>query len=291
VADAAQLYAAFRSVCPVDENGDLLLPLEQLDDGGRGWFAIENALSTVAAPVTDTTDPYEVDLVPIAPRLAGDGIEIQESEDERPTKITIRGFTGADLCVPHFGTDQFNHAVFARAMGIDLDTVEWRMDPSDVDGGMALCMQANGRDAANLCREIYFEGGGKQLVAGVREAAWIEVARKLLTEFDGAVARVRCRTPGVGVLTIGPLRAGHLRMHTGTAARERSEWMGRLVALAKASDRALGMMLALRPEDCVHAWEAFETLKKKAGRQQNTAIAARLSSISTAVGAAKTSTT
>jgi hypothetical protein len=260
VADAAQLYAAFRSVCSVDEDGDLLLPLEQLEDGGRGWFAIANSVSTVAAPATDTTEPYEVDLVPIAPRMAPDGKEIQESEDERPTKIKIRGFTAADLCVPHYGTDLFNHSAFARAMGIDLDTVEWRMDPSDVDGGMALCMQATGRDADSLCREIYFEGGGKQFIAGVPEAAWSKVAQALLTEIDGTVARVRCRTPGVGTLTIGPIRAGHIRLHTGTAARENSEWMGRLVALAKASDRALGVMLTLRPEDCVHAWEAFETL-------------------------------
>jgi hypothetical protein len=291
VADAAQLYAAFRSVCPVDEEGELLLPLEQLEDGGRGWFAIANALKTVAAPVTDTTEPYEVDLVPIAPRMAPDGGEIQESEDERPTRIKIRAFTAADLCVAQLD-ERMKHAVFARAMGIDLDTVEWRMDPADVEGGIALCVQANGRDAANLCREIYFEGGGKQLIAGTPELAWIEVAQALLTEIDGTVARVHCRTPGVGVLKIGPIRAGHMRLHTGTAAREKSEWMGRMVALAKASDRPLGMMLALRTEDAIHAWDAFEALKKKAGQQQNTAIGARLSATSlAALTVAKTSTT
>lgn len=291
MADAAKLYAAFRSVCSVDEEGDLLLPLEQLKDGGRGWFAIANAVAAVAAPATDTIEPYEVDLVPIAPRIAPDGGEIQESEDERPTKIKIRGFTASDLCVGHLD-DRLKHAVFARAMGIDLDTVEWRMDPSDVDGGIALCVQANGRDAANLCRDIYFDGGGTQLLAGTPELAWIEVAQALLTEIDGTVAKVRCRTPGVGVLTIGPIRAGHMRLHTGTAAREKSEWMGRLVALAKASDRPLGMMLALRPEDAIHAWEAFEALKKKAGQQQNTAIGARLSGMSSAAPTApKTSTT
>jgi hypothetical protein len=150
------------------------------------------------------------------------------------------------------------------------------MDPSDVEGGTALCVEANGRDAANLCRDIYFEGGGRQLLAGVPELAWVEVARVLLTEIDGTVARVRCRTPGVGVLMIGPIRAGHTRMHTGTAARE-TEWKGRLVALAKASDRSLGQMLALRTEDAVHAWRAFEALKKKAEQQTNTAIGARLS--------------
>lgn len=287
MADAAQLYAAFRSICPVDENGELLLPLEQLKDGGRGWFAIANAVDAVAAPATDTTEPYEVELVPIAPRIAPDGIEIQESEDERPTKITIRGFTAADLCVAHLD-DRLKHAVFARAMGIDLDTVEWRMEASDVEGGIALCVQANGRDAANLCREIYFEGGGKQLIAGVPELAWIEVAQTLLTQIEGNVARVRCRTPGIGTLTIGPLRAGHIRLHMGTAARE-TEWMGRLAALAKASGRALGQMLALRPEDAVHAWEAFEALKKKAGQQPNTAIGARLSATSS--GSSKTKST
>jgi hypothetical protein len=290
VADAAQLYAAFRSVCPVDENGDLLLPLEQLEDGGRGWFAIANAVKDIAAAATDTTEPYEVDLVPIEPRLASDGIEIQESEDERPTKITIRGFTSADLCVAQYGRDQFLHAVFARVTGVDLDTIEWRMDPSDVEGGIALCGQANGEDASSLCRSTYVEGGGKQLVKGVPVQAWAELAQTLLTEIDGNVARVRCRTPGVGVLTIGPLRAGHIRLHAGTAERE-TEWKGRLVALAKACDRPLGQMLALRPEDAVHAWEAFETLKKKAGQQQNTAIAARLSSTFTAGGDPKTSTT
>ena len=112
----------------------------------------------------------------------------------------------------------------------------------------------------------------------------------LLTEIDGNVARVRCRTPGVGTLKIGPLRAGHLRLHAGTAARE-NEWKGRLVALAKAADRPLGLMLALRPEDAIHAWDAFEALKKKAGQQQNTAIAARLSSRSKAAGVKQTSTT
>lgn len=289
MAEAEQLYAAFRSVCPVDENGELLLPLERLEDGGRGWFAIANAVSTVAAPATDTTEPYEVDLVPIAPRMGPDNIEIQESEDERPTKITIRAFTAADLCVTHLD-DRLKHAVFARAMGIDLDTVEWRMDPSDVEGGIALCVQANGRDAANLCRDIYFEGGGEQFIEGVPELAWIEVAQALLTEIDGNVARVRCRTPGIGVLTIGPIRAGHMRLHTGTATREKSEWMGRLAALAKASDRALGHMLALRPEDAIHAWEAFEALKKKAGQQQSTAIGARLSGTFSPGADKKTST-
>lgn len=290
MADAAQLYAAFRSICPVDEEGDLLLPLEQLEDGGRGWFAIANAVDTVAAPAADTTEPYEVDLVPIDPRMAPDGLEIQESEDERPTKITIRGFTASDLCVAHLD-DRIKHAVFARAMGLDFDTVEWRMDPADVEGGIALCVRAGGQDAANICKDLYFEGGGKQLIAGVPELAWIEVAQTLLTEIDGTTARVRCRTPGVGVLTIGPIRAGHMRLHTGTAAREKSEWMGRLVALAKASDRALGMMLTLRTEDAIHAWDAFEALKKKAAQQQNTAIGARLSTTSTVAGGPKTSTT
>jgi len=290
VADAAQLYAAFRSVCPVDEDGDLLQQLEQLEDGGRGWFAIANAVSTVATPAADTLEPYEVDLVPIASRMAPDGGEIQESEDERPTKITIRGFTAGDLCVRQFGSDLFMHAVFAKTTGIDLDTIEWRMDPGDVEGGIALCMQAGGRDAADLCREIYFDGGGKQALSGVPEIAWIEVAQALLTEVDGDIARVRCRTPGVGVLTIGPIRAGHIRMHTGTAARE-TQWKGRLLALAKACDRALGQMLALRPEDAVCAWDAFEALvKKKATQQQSSAIGARLFSTSTA-GAPKTSKT
>lgn len=288
MADAEQLYAAFRSVCPVDENGDLLLPLSQLEDGGRGWFAIANALSTIAAPATDITEPYEVDLVPIAPRMAEDGLEIQESEDERPTKITIRGFTAADLCVAHLD-DRLMHLVLARTIGVDFDTIEWRMEPSDVQGAIELCSAANGDDASVLCRSIYFEGGGTQLIAGVSALAWAEVSQTLLTEFDGSIARVRCRTPGVGTLTIGPIRAGHTRLHTGTAARE-TEWKGRLVALAKASDRSLGQMLALRPEDAVHAWEAFEQLKKKAGRRPTTAIAARLSSTSSPVGDKKTST-
>lgn len=290
MADASQLYAAFRSVCPVDEEGSLLPPLEQLEDGGRGWFAIANAVDAIAAPATDTTEPYEVDLVPIEPRMAPDGLEIQESEDERPTKIMIRAFTAADICVRYLD-DRLKHAVFARATGIDFETIEWRMDPADVEGGIALCLQANGRDAGELCREIYFEGGGQQRLDGVPDLAWTEVAQALLTELDGPVARVRCRTPGVGVLKIGPIRAGHLRLHTGTAAREGSEWTGRLTALAKASDRSLGMMLALRTEDAVHAWEAFEALKKKAGQQQNTAIAARLSPTFTAAGDPKTSTT
>lgn len=289
MASAEQLYAAFRSVCPVDENGDMLPPLEQIEDGGRGWFAIANAVDAIAAPATDTTEPYEVDLVPIAPRIAPDGLEIQESEDERPTKIKIRSFTAADLCVDDYGGDRFLHAVFARAINVDIDTVEWRMDPSDVDGGMALCVAAGGLGASDLCRDIYFEGGGKQALAGAPELAWIKVAGVLLTEIDGPVARVRCRTPGVGTLAIGPIRAGHIRMYTGTAARE-TEWLGRLTALAKASGRSLGMMLALRTEDAINAWTAFETVKKKAVQQQSTAIGARLSSLSTD-GGSKTSKT
>jgi len=290
VADAEQLYAAFRSVCPVDENGDLLPPLEQLEDGGRGWFAIANAVKEIAAPAADMTEPYEVDLVPIEPRMAPDGMEIQESEDERPTKITIRAFTAADLCVAEFGSDKFLHAVFARATGVDLDTIEWRMDPSDVEGGFALCGGATGDDASDLCRSTYIEGGGAQHLEGVPGQAWMQVALTLLTEIEGSVARVRCRTPGVGTLTIGPIRAGHFRMHAGIAARE-TEWKGRLTALAKACDRSLGQMLALRPEDAIRAWEAFEELKKKAGQRQNTAIADRLSSLSSAATALQTSTT
>ena len=290
MADAEQLYAAFRSICPVDETGALLpASLAGIKDGGRGWFAIANAVDEIAKPATDTTEPYEVDLVEIPPRIAADGLPVQESEDERPSKITIRGFTAADMCVREAGDDRFLHAVFAKAVGVDLDTVEYRMAISDVQGGIELCAAANGEDAAALCRETYFSGGGEQKIGDVPELAWNAVARALMVEIAGEIARVRCRTPGVGTLTMGPLRSGHLRLHTGTAARE-TEWKGRLVAIAKASDRSVGQMLALRPEDSVAAWDAFEALKKKAEARPNTAIGARLSSLSSA-GPKTTSTT
>ncbi len=277
--EAAQLYAAFRSVCSVDDDGELLPPLERLEDGGRGWFALANSVKAIAEPPSDSVDPYPIDLIPISPRMAPDGEPIQESEDERPTKVTIRALTAADLCVREYGTDRFTHAVFARALGVELDTFEWRMDISDVQGALMLCSKAGGREASTLCRDLYYEGGGKQALDDAPDLAWIKVSQALLTEYDGDVARVRCRTPGMGVLTIGPIRAGHTRMHMGTAARE-NEWTGRLAALAKASERALGQMLVLRPEDAFAAWEAFETLvKKKQSQQQNSPIGAKLSSM------------
>jgi hypothetical protein len=285
MADAEQLYAAFRSVCPVDETGGLLpATLAEVKDGGRGWFAIANAVDEIARPALDVTAPYDVDLVEIPPRIAADGLPIQESEDERPTKIRIRAFTAADMCVREWGTERGAHAVFAKAVGVDLHTVEHRMAISDVQGGVALCNLAGGDDAAELCRQKYFAGGGEQAIDLDHEtmtAAWSAVARALLVEIDGEIARVRCRTPGIGTLTIGPLRAVHLSTHTGTAVRE-TEMMGRLAAIAKASDRALGQMLALRPEDALAAWYAFDTLKKKAEARSNTAIAAKLSSLYTA---------
>jgi len=288
--EASTLYAAFRSVCPVDDNGELLLPLERLADGGRGWFAIANSVKAVAEPATDMSDPYQIDLIPIPPRVAPDGGEIVESEDERPTKVTIRALTAEDLCVREYGTDRFTHAVFARALGVELDTVEWRMDISDVQGAILLCSKAGGREASTMCRDLYYAGGGKQPLDDAPDLAWIRVSQALLTEYDGDVARVRCRTPGIGTLTIGPIRAGHTRVHTGTAARE-NEWTGRLAALARASDRALGQMMVLRPEDAFAAWEAFETLvKKKASLQATSPIGARLSSTFTA-GAGPTSKT
>lgn len=288
--EAAQLYAAFRSVCSVDDDGELLLPLEKLEDGGRGWFALANSAKAVAEPATDTLDPYQIDLIPIDPRIAPDGIEIQESEDERPTKVTIRALTAADLCVREYGTDRFTNAVFAHALGVELDTFEWRMDVSDAQGAMLLCVKSGGREASTMCRDIYYEGGGKQSLHEVPEQAWIKVSQALLTEYDGDVARVSCRTPGIGILKIGPIRIGHTRMHMGTAQRE-TEWTGRLAALAKASDRAVGQMLALRPEDAFAAWEAFEALvKKKANQQRSSAIGAQLSSMFSA-GAGPTSKT
>lgn len=288
--EAAKLYAAFRSVCSEDDNGDPLRPLEQLADGGRGWFALANSVKTIAEPAADTIDPYQVDLLPIQPRVAPDGLEIQESEDERPTKVTIRALTAGDLCVREYGTDRFTHAVYARALGVELNTFEWRMDISDSKGAMMLCTKAGGRDASTMCRDLYYEGGGKQQLDDAPDLAWILVSQALLTEYNGDVARVRCRTPGIGTLTIGPIRAGHTRVHTGTAARE-NEWTGRLAALAKASERALAQMMALRPEDAFAAWEAFETLvKKKASLQGTSPIGARLSSMFTA-GAGPTSKT
>lgn len=289
-ASAEQLYAAFMSICPVDENGMVLPPIEKLSDGGRGWFAISNAAEKISAPAPAPADPYDVDLVPIPERIdPDDGLVIQETPEERPSKIKIRAFTAADLCVREMD-DRMMHAVLARATGIDLHTIEWRMDPSDVTGAIALCIEAHGDDASVLARAAYFDGGGTQALEGCPIEAWFEVARLLRTEITCDVARVRCRTPGIGTLTLGPLRAGHMRLYTGTAARE-TEWTGRLAAIAKAADRPLGSIMTLRIEDAVAVWEAFETLKKKAEGRANTPIGSRLSATFSRASAKPTSTT
>lgn len=290
-ADAEALYAAFRSAVSVDDDGSLLPPqLDGIADGGRGWFAIANAIEQVAAPAADVIEPYDYDLLEIPPRIASDGQPVQESEDERPTKITIRQLTAADLCAPHYGTDRFQGSIFARAMGIDLDTVEWRMDPSDYEAGFRLCLEAAGLDAAELCKRAYFDGGGKQLLHDAPDVAWTAVAGELLTTIDGDVVRVRCRTPGIGTLTMGPLRYGHLRTYRGAAARD-TEWHGRIVAIAKASDRSVGAINALRIDDAIVAWDAFETLKKKVEARATSRVVAVLSSRSSAGGHQNTSTT
>lgn len=290
--DGQQLYDAFRSSCAVDDDGDPLLPMEQLPDRGRGWYSLARSIDQIAAEPTDVDAPYDVDLIEIPKRFLQDGTEIIEGPAERPSKITVRAFRADDLCVSSWGSDEYMHAVFARAVGLDLSTVEWRMDPADVEAGTRLCGAAGGADADDLCSSLYSGGGGEQLLKSsepVMLHAWIEVARAALTTYDGDTARVRCRTPGVGEIVIGPLKAGHLRLHTGTAQRT-NEWNGRLVALAKAGDRSRAEIGSLRTEDVFNLWAAFEKLKKKVEQRTITLVAGQLSRRSSQAGDQTTST-
>jgi hypothetical protein len=284
--DAQRVYDAFRSIVSVDANGVPLPALEDLADGGAGWFAVVNARDEIASPPTDTREPYDLELREIEKRFDDEGDEIVEAADERPSKITIRANVADDLCVPSYGRAEFANDVFARTVGLPLDTVEWRLWPEDSESGKHLCAAASGMDGAEACVHAYINGGGTQAIGELEMyGGWQAAARELLTTYHDGFALVRCRTEGVGTLKVGPLRSGHLRIYQGVAL-SKTEWDGRLDALAKATGRDCRR---LRVDDVQHLWGAFDTLKKKVEAKTNTIVGARLSSPSSTDGP-KTST-
>ena len=284
--DAQRVYDAFRAVVPVDANGEPLPAFEALADGGKGWFAVVNARDKIATPPTDVREAYEVDLREIDKRVDDEGDEIIEDDSERPSKITIRPNVADDLCVPAYGLAEFPNHVFARTVGLPIDTVEWRLWPEDVEAGKVLNTESSGRSAAEECVQAYIDGGGTQDVGEMEMyGAWQAVARELLTTYHDGFALVRCRTEGVGTLKVGPLRSGHLRIYQGEAL-SKTEWDGRLAALAKTTGRDCRR---LRVDDAQRLGGAFDTLKKKVEDKINTIVGARLSTPSS-TGGPKTST-
>jgi hypothetical protein len=272
--EAKRIYDAFRAVRPVDADGIALPELEQLADGGAGWFAVVNHRDQVAEPPRNMHEPYDVEIREIEPRRDDEGDIIIE---ELPTKITIRPRVADDQCVPEYGGDASENAVFARTLGLPLDIVEWRMWPEDTEAGKILVADAAGTEGAEVCERLYREGGGTQKISTLPfYAGWRAVAREVLTTYHDAYALVRCRTPEVGTLKVGPLRSGHLRIYQSRALAS-TEWDGRLEALAKATGRDCRR---LSLEDARHLWDAFDTLKKKVETRRNSIVASMWSATS-----------
>jgi hypothetical protein len=279
-ATAEQLYEAFREACPVDDDGAPLPDFGKLPGGARGWFAIVNEIERIAAPPSDTSAPTVVP-VEIPERVASTGVVIVESPRERPSTLTLRAHRADDMRVRQDpASEEFEYAVFARLVGVELRTIMERMDIADVEAYRMFCHEAAGTDCAQACCDVYHaaDPDGPRLTSnhGAMLDGWRNVALVLMIDIDGNVAAVRCRTPGVGTIKIGPLRIGHLTaMRQATA--DAGEWAGRLVGVSRASGISEATLRDLRLEDAVAVWVAFATLKKKADERTAEKIVERQS--------------
>lgn len=186
--------------------------------------------------------------------------------------------TAADLCLPEYngGQAEYNVAIRARVMGIDMTMLEERVDLADYEEAKWLLQEANGHDAPIEMRSAFEAAGGERLVEDDIEG-WRAAALELLTDEVDNYYLVRTRTPGLGTVKIGPLRVKHTRIYEDVAT-EQTEWDGRLAALAAASGKSVDELNAARIEDVDTLWTCFAMLKKKSETQALLRYGSRLSS-------------
>lgn len=289
---AARVYLAFQQGAA--EDGLELPDWSGLGrEGSRPWFAVAAAIGYIAAVPGDTKEPYDYDLemkvepIQISDAFTeGDGSKISDANDEVmieviPETLRIRPMVAGDLYHREYdkGSAAFDMAIRAHIHGIELDMLEERLDPADADAANILLRDVTGADAWYVMRKIYLDAGGLVVDAGIH--GWRAAAHELLADENDRYYLLRCRTPGLGTLKIGPYRVGHMRTYDDVSVRK-TEWEGRLAALAKATGRELGELEGIRIEDADRAWSCLQILKKKVDRRTRSIVAARRSSTSTA---------
>ncbi len=289
---AARVYLAFRDGAA--EDGLELPDWSALGrEGSRPWFAVAAAIGQIAAVPGDTKEPYDYELgtkvepIPLSEAFTeGDGTKISDANDEViieviPETLRIRPMVAGDLYHREYddGNAAFDMAIRAHIHGIDLDMLEERLDPADADAANVLLRDVTGADAWYAMRKIYLDAGGQVVDAGIH--GWRAAAHEILAEEADGYCLLRCRSPGLGTLKIGPYRVGHMRTYDDVSVRK-TEWEGRLASLAKATGRELVELEGMRIEDADRAWSCLQILKKKADQRARFIVAARLSSTSTA---------
>jgi hypothetical protein len=288
---AARIYLAFQRAAA--EDGITVADWSDLGrEGSRPWFAVAAAADEIVSAPKDVEEPYDYELQtkvePIKLSEAfteGDGTAISDVDDGVlveviPDKLRIRPMVAGDLYLREFdeGTAAFNLALRAHVHGIERDMLEFRLDPADAEAAYMFLVKATGTDAWQVMRDIYLGAGG--LIEDVGVHGWRAATHALLAEETDAYYLLRCRTPGIGTIKIGPIRVGHMRIYDDVSS-EKTEWEGRLAALASATGRRLSDLERMRIEDVVHAWSCFQILKKKADLRARSIVGARLSSLST----------
>lgn len=264
---AGRIYAAVRKA--TEQDSDVRLPeFAAVPDKGRAWFSLANEVDKLLAPPV-TADPWKMPLsVPVPERRAKNGEVILET---LPTALLIRPMIAGDLCagdpLERIGGEAQHHAIQAHIHGVDVNMLEWRIDAGDAYAADMAITAATGEDAADILARLFYANGGDIIDVDGRAVdeppiAWLVAALEALSTDHGDSFLLRCRTPGIGEIKIGPVRAGHVRIHADATAKF-GAWRGRISALATVLDRPVEQIEALRVEDMIRAWTLFDRLKKK----------------------------
>jgi len=259
-------FAYHRECARLDDSVEQPV-FHKLPDKGAAWFAVANAQERILAD-PKTEDPFDYELVhPIEVWRDKSGDIVAE---QIPTSVRIRPIVTGDLRVPpREAAEDYNAAVLAQVLGIEFGMFQWRMNAADAQAIGMLVRNATGLDACEILEATFLQAGGVPALDD-DGLAWVAVAREMLVTEQEGFALVRCRTPGVGTLRVGPLRNGHLTLHSKVAAT-RGEWAGRIAALTKAcagaadgaNETPVSTIEHLRAEDSGMLWDAFEEQKKK----------------------------
>ncbi len=295
---AAEVYDAYADALRRAELKDLP-PFDEAPDQARPWFAIANNLDAILAP-PEVAEPSDYELrVPIERQPLSeftgvtDGLPGPADEyrmEVLPTSLKIRPLIADDLCRREFvqGPEAHDLAVRAHVHEVGLEYLEWRIDPGDADAAYYLANSATGVAAWQAVVDVY-EGAGGERIEGDLDA-WQTATLALVSDEDGQATLVRCRTPGLGTVRVGPLRLGHIKLYEREAI-EKDEWHGRLVALAKATGLPEGQLRKARIEDVLRLWMTLMIQKKKADARALIFFGAAVSSPSTTGDGATSSPT
>jgi len=303
---AARVYSAYRSAIQNSEEAasglfvDTIAKLPKwadLPDKAAPWFAVCNAEADFLAP-PETAEPFDYKLsVAVEPRriadefVDADGRAPATNElvpETLPTSLRIRPIVAGDMCVPEFdaGTAAFNHAMRAKIHGVEFKMLERRLAPADVDAAFYLLNDVTTDDAWSLMRQRFIdEGGTPMLPMQVEVIGWQAAALELFSSQHDDYFLVKCRSPGLGTLKLGPIRVIHTRIYE-DVGDELTEWDGRIAALAEATKVPEDKLKQARIEDVVRLWAQFQELKKKQNERALSLFAAQRSMLSTAGGRA-----